>query len=568
MFETSDHNGWLITEFGKAVPYPFASSYMNMIYKMLPNNTDLSVFMRAGMNGFNFAYIDDAENYHTKHDSLNTIDERSIQHHGSYALSLTRHFGNLNLESRRAADAIYFDLMGLTLIRYPTTWAPPLAFLVVLLFAVTMIWAVRTRRLTIFGLLLGFFIQALCAAISVGVVTLIWGGVTTLHPDFSTRSNANLFMAGFVILTICITASLYLAASRWTSISNLTIGTLLVWLVLATVTSFYSPSISYLALWPLLLSLGISVFTLAKEKFEWPSLTWFALFFVGSLPGIILWAPTIYNIFQGLGLRLFFLQISLIALLLGLLVPCLRLLTARRWLLPITTLVVSLGFLVAGNVLPANDTSATISNSLVYSLDTNTGEALWASSNAKIDQWTTQFLSSSPRSEVLTDRLPNNNSHFLVNDAPSLGISNDKLEVLDDTVQNGIRALHLKLTSPRRARIMSLFVDPKTEVLATTVGGKRIETAGALKQNNTENWWELTYRAVPKEGIDVILETKQLAQIKVKLTSQSDGLPEIPNSTFKARPANLIPSVNSDRVILTEAFTLGNVAVTPIGPRK
>ena len=255
----------------------------------------------------------------------------------------------------------------------------------------------------------------------------------------------------------------------------------------------------------------------------------------------------------------------MVALLLGLLVPSLRLLTARSWLLPISACVLSLAFLIAGNVVPAHGNSDPRSDTLVYTLDTNSGEALWASSNARTDQWTTQFLSSSPRREVLTDRLPNNKTMFLVNNAPSLGIQNDRLEVLDDTVHDGVRTLRLKLISPRQARIMSVFVDPQTEVLSAMVGGKRLETAGASNQGN---WWELTYRAVPKEGFDLTLETKQLAQIKVKLTSQSDGLPEIPNATFQARPAHLIPSANSDVVVLTQAFTLGNVVVTPIGLKK
>lgn len=565
MFETSDHNGWLIKEFGKAAPYPFASSFMYTIYKMLPNDTDLSTFKRAGMSGFNFAYIDDVENYHSQQDSLHTIDERSIQHDGSYALSLARHFGNLNLENQRAADAIYFDLLGSTLISYPASWAIPLAVLALLLFVGVMIWGIRTRALSILGVLLGFLVQLLSAAISIGLVTLIWAGVTALHPDFSSRSNASLFMAAFVILTICISAALYLVAGRWTSISNLTAGTLLVWLLLTIATSFFLPGISYLALWPLLFCLAVLAFTIAKERSEWPSLTWLALFFVCSLPGLILWAPTVYNIFQGLGLRMFFLQITLVALLLGSLAPMLRLMTARKWLLPASALVLSLAFLVAGNVVPAHGDSDPRSDSLVYSLDTNSGQAVWASSNARTDQWTTQYLSSSPRREVLTDRLPNNKSLFLVNAAPVLGIQNDRLEVLDDNVRDGVRTLRLKLLSPRRARIMSLFIDPQTEVLSATVDGKRIDTASAPNQSNSENWWELTYRAVPSQGFDLILETKQTAQIKVKLTSQSDGLPEVPNATFQARPAHIIPAANSDVVILTHAFTLdGNVGVTPV----
>ena len=61
LIETNRGNGNLIKEFTNANPkYPVANSLAYSIYKMLPNDTDLTVFREDGdIEGFNFAFIDD-----------------------------------------------------------------------------------------------------------------------------------------------------------------------------------------------------------------------------------------------------------------------------------------------------------------------------------------------------------------------------------------------------------------------------------------------------------------------------------------------------------------------------
>src|SRR5207247_2759174 len=104
MFQTSPQNGWLIQEFAQAAPHPIASSIANEIYRLLPNDTDMIVFSRAGFAGLNFAYIDGSTKYHTLQDSYANVDERSLQHQGSYALALARRFGNLHLPVPKLSD--------------------------------------------------------------------------------------------------------------------------------------------------------------------------------------------------------------------------------------------------------------------------------------------------------------------------------------------------------------------------------------------------------------------------------------------------------------------------------
>ena len=156
MFETSDENGWLIREFAKAAPYPMANSLAYEIYKRLPNDTDFTVVKQAGLPGFNFAYIEGVSHYHTMLDRFAQLDERSLQHHGSYALALTRHFAGLSLNDRKETNAVYFDILGSTLIRYPSSWVMPLTLIVIISFVALAVFGVREKRLTFKGLDLGF----------------------------------------------------------------------------------------------------------------------------------------------------------------------------------------------------------------------------------------------------------------------------------------------------------------------------------------------------------------------------------------------------------------------------
>jgi acetylornithine deacetylase/succinyl-diaminopimelate desuccinylase-like protein len=47
-FEVSSDNGWIMKEYAKAVPYPFAASIMYEVYKRMPNDTDFTIFKKAG----------------------------------------------------------------------------------------------------------------------------------------------------------------------------------------------------------------------------------------------------------------------------------------------------------------------------------------------------------------------------------------------------------------------------------------------------------------------------------------------------------------------------------------
>ena len=48
MFETSDANGWLISQYAEAVQQPLATSLSMDVYKIMPNDSDMTVFKNGG----------------------------------------------------------------------------------------------------------------------------------------------------------------------------------------------------------------------------------------------------------------------------------------------------------------------------------------------------------------------------------------------------------------------------------------------------------------------------------------------------------------------------------------
>lgn len=112
MFETSSPNDALIARFAASAVRPVTSSAFYAVYKKLPNDTDLSVFRRAGLPGVNFAFLGGTSHYHTPQDDLAHLSHASLQHQGEQALSLVRELLEHGVPESRQ-DAVFFDVLSL-----------------------------------------------------------------------------------------------------------------------------------------------------------------------------------------------------------------------------------------------------------------------------------------------------------------------------------------------------------------------------------------------------------------------------------------------------------------------
>jgi len=325
MFETSDQNGWLIPEFAQAAAHPIANSLMFDIYRILPNNTDFTVFKGAGLAGFNFAFIGSSQNYHSPNDSLSAIDERSLEHHGANALALTRHFGALDLRAVRSSNLVYFDIMGLAFAYYPISWVLPLAILTALVYIIVVVVGVRRQQLRLAGIAIGVLAFLVSIIVVVALVMGLWLLIQSIYGRTLAVATNTLLLAIFAVLTIIVVAVLYALFGRRRAIAELSAGALLWWLLLAILTSVYLPGGSYLFTLPLLFSLiGLGLNIAGSAAFTTKAAI---ILVLCAIPGLALFVPTIALIFMALTLRLAWALALLMVLALGLLIPQLCLLS-------------------------------------------------------------------------------------------------------------------------------------------------------------------------------------------------------------------------------------------------
>jgi len=427
--------------------------------------------------------------------------------------------------------------------------------LVVALFVALMFFGLRRGALTARGSAFGALVLLACAACSAGAVKLIWWALTTMHGGFTPRTHADIFVVGFTLLTLGITVALYASLGRRTTLNNLAAGALACWTIVMLAASLLLPGASYLFTWPLLsslLALGFVLYTAEKTGTR-PAR--FLVLAACAVPGLLLLTNVIAGLYQGVGLSMPVALVALEVLLLGLLVPFLRYITSRfRWLFVTASLLVGAACVFLGIVTPLYDERNPRPNSLLYSLNADTGQTTWMSTDARPDAWTSQFFKASHNDP---NQPPAASGRALTAPAPAVELPLEELSVLGDEVVSGVRRLRVRVTSPRRARRINMYVDPSVKITAAVVNGKRLEYAGASEADRADEGWELAYVAAPAEGFELTLETPSAAPLKLKVAGYADGLPHVPSMQITPRPPNLMPGPNSDQTRVVKTFDLG-----------
>ncbi len=564
MFETSEGNNWLIGEFARASPRPMANSLSYEIYKLLPNDTDLTVFKGAGLPGLNFAYIDGALLYHTQADSVENLDEGSLQHKGSAALALARHFGNVQLERPREGNAVYFDVLGLTLLHYPAGWVVPLTLLCVVLFAAVVVLGFVQRRLRFKGMLAGIALFVLTVAVSAGVVTLVWWIVSTVQIQTG-RSllddlyRGKLYFAGFAILAVAITVALYSLYRRRVGVENLSVGALFCWLVLLALASLFLPGATYLLVWPLLFCLAGLAFVFAtKKEGLGATAAQFAVLALCSVPAVIIVLPLIYQVFLAMGVGQIMAVSVLLVLLSGLLVTHFAHVYARgsRWL-PAGAALVAAVLISAAVFNSGFSKQYPKTDHLFYVLNADTGQAVWASADVARDEWTSQFLAADSVRGPLKDYMPMNPYNFLRSPAGAAPLPPGDIKVVSDATQGDVRKLNMRVTSQHNGVNIAVPAGANIEVVAASVGGRRVESERRGAAAASMSAWELVYWSPPEDGFELELELKGSGPVPLKVLERTYGLPILTGKAFKPRPDYIIPSglPDSDQSLVTKSYS-------------
>jgi hypothetical protein len=302
LFETSDENAWLIDNVSKAVSHPVANSLSYEIYKRLPNDTDLTVFKRAGYPGLNFAFIEGVMHYHTATDTLQNLNRGSLQHQGDYAVELGRWFGNMDQLEPGRGNAIYFDVLGRLLVHYSSRTGTLLLIAAGMLLGWVFFRGFQQRKLGAAHLAVGIVVvlagvvAALAATFAIQRITGVLAARFP-HVHASTLHSGGYYVAAATAFGLTVASMVYIWAVKRLGPVNTAAAAMLVWFGLAVWATGWLEGMSYLWIWPLLFSAvawGLVLETGGQERSK--------LLLAGVIPAILIVVPLAHKVFTAFGL--------------------------------------------------------------------------------------------------------------------------------------------------------------------------------------------------------------------------------------------------------------------------
>lgn len=606
MFETSDQNGQLIAEFAKAAPFPVANSLAREIYALLANDTDLSVFKDAGYAGLNFAFFESHPNYHSVYDRLDNVDVNSMCHLGSYIISLARHFGNLTLTDLVATDAVYFNVAG-KFIHYSEKWVFPILGLVFCLFVFVVRLSIRSARSGIAGMLVGLggFLVTLLLALSAvsGVMPMIFK-FFPVELAWLLTYNHRWLLLGLMCLTLTVPLCLhrlqlkgityhvplalaiglaipaviggslvlavadfvlatlfYVLFRKGRGVWDLVMGNLLGWMILATVICILSPGASWIFIWPLFFSLiGLCFALLTNKQDGGFSRAQLLVLTASALPCLWWHSQFAYLTFLVIGLRMPASSMFLVYLPLSLLVPLTHSITSRKAFLPATLAIVAAVIFLLKGTLAAEFTERFGSpNEIFYALDADSDEAFWGSTDRKLNEWTTHYMTDLPATGDLSELIPSLKYPMKKNKAAKVVLAAPIATLLEDRFDGEVRHLKLHLDSQRDAPHLAFFLKADAGVIAAEINQLKI-TDFSAPADQKKNWKSWNYYALPSDGINLTLQLHTSDSFELRLTDFSLGVPTPAGFVHKAKPKHVIPAPDSyaDMTIVSKLFSFPN----------
>lgn len=576
LFESMNGNGWLISRFVRAAPHTYGNSLLPSFYKLLPHDTDLSAFKETGVPGLNFAFAEKWSHYHSRLDSVETIDERSIQHHGEYAVGLIRQLANLDLSRPPRGNAVFFNPIGGVLVWYPDSWALPLTVLAALCFVVAMIVGFRKRRLSVLGLLQGFITLPIAIILSAFFAWFFFRIANQLVEEGPAFYESGFYYAGVACIALAVTTFLYAWLSRKAGVENMHQGALLWWLALTIVTALLYRGASFLFVWPLMAGAVMSLLLFLKPLDRRAGLGEVAILWVTALLTLFLLVPVIHQLLIATAGPMGLVVVALVALGTGLLLPMSRLISLRRPAWPVllgwpALMAASAIVLLTIAVLSARrGPEYPKEDQIFYVANLDQHQAIWATFERKEDGWTSQFFANQGSVIELSKFIPDYTypkARIFQAAAPLVELAPPTVDVLEDRASDGIRHLTLLIRSPRRSPEVSLFVESEAKVVAANLDGKPLPDAWAqavtVKDSPdnaaaklSEPQLRVRCYGLATEGATLLLETEVRARVKLHIVERSYNLPTIDAPGLRPRSAEFTEARTfGDGIIAYRSFT-------------
>lgn len=540
LMETNRGNRNMITQFIAANPeFPVANSLVYSIYKMLPNDTDLTVFREnADIEGFNFAFIDDHYDYHTVMDNYERLDRNTLAHQGSYLMPLLLHFSNADLTNIKSlSDNVYFNMPFFKMVTYPFTWIMPMLILAFLCFGLLLVLGFKKRVLNVKDIFKGW-IPLLFTIIINGLVGFYsWSFLKWLYPSYKDMLhgftyNGHAYIMAFTFFSVGICFYAY-HKFKVVKTANLLIAPIFIWLVLCAFIAFYLKGAAFfiVPVYSVLVALYIHI----KQK----NPNSYLLVFLG-LPALFIFSPFIKMFPIGLGLKMMIATTLLVTLTFFLLLPLFTR-YRKKAALAFLCFLLGAGFLVSAHMNSGFSQENPKPTSLLYVLNTDENQAMWATYEHVPSTWTKQYITQANTADsILTKNTISSkygSGFTFTQKADIKEIEPLQIDIQRDTVINGVRNLRICMTPQRPINRLEIFRN-NAEVLSAEVNGVPLSE---YYLKNSKNHRLVTHYISDITYTELDLTLPEFEKLELTVYEASNDLLNNDRFTIPKRPAHLIP---------------------------
>ena len=252
MFETGEDSGWLVDHYANATTAPVSSSLFYEVYKYLPNDTDLTVFKAAGMQGLNFAHAEKEPHYHTPLDNLKNLATGTIQYHGDNVWGILDQIKDADLNSVDNGNLVFTDVLGIGIVHWSQDYSLTLSILLLLVLSLAHWQSYKSCSVSNFAITKSVVALVLMVSFC-GLVAWATQSLVQTIGNSATPWRADMFP-----MRVCIwlsVTSLGLFVGNWLlknqNFLERAIAVLWLWGILNLLSSLVVPGISFLFLIPL-----------------------------------------------------------------------------------------------------------------------------------------------------------------------------------------------------------------------------------------------------------------------------------------------------------------------------
>jgi hypothetical protein len=568
ILETNGGNSNLIKAFIEANPeYPVTSSLMYSIYKMLPNNTDSTIFREDGdIDSFFFAFIDDHFDYHTANDNIENLDLETLQHQGSYLLPLLTYFADADLSQLKSEeDNVYVNFPFLKMISYPFSWILAMIIIAITFFIGLVIYGINRRKLSLKGIGKGF-VPFLGALIISGLIGYFgWVLLLKVYPQYEEvqhgfKYNGHIYVGFFVFLTLALLFNIYNKYAKNVTVANLFIAPLVFWFLINVAVYVYLKGAAYFII-PVFFGLLALWLLIRQEK---PNLLLMVLI---AAPAIFLYAPLIQFFPIGLGSDHVFISCVFTVLLLGLLLPIFGF-YKKHHLLSLISAAVALVFFISAHLKSDFSETRQKPNSLVYYQNTDTRKSYWVTYDKILDDWTKGYLGDSPevasKYELSAPDSKYKTSYTFASEAPQKNIPLFETILKKDTVIDNFRNITFSIIPKRNINQIELFADTNILFHSLSFNGMSVpkDSSGNVYSNRRSNKL-LRFYIAENDSLEVSYSIKKDTEVSFTVVEYSFDLLSNSQFTMNQRPKNTMPKpfIVTDAIAIQKLITINSLQV-------